>query len=66
MMSGEAVCIRSSWATKVSEIGQQALLGAEGADERQGRKDHGIPATLPRKTMAVGHYDIWLGKSRQT
>ena len=34
--------IRSSWATKVSEIGQQALVGAEGAKESQGRKDHGI------------------------
>ena len=35
--------IQSSWATKVSEIGQQALVGAKGAEESQGRKDHGIP-----------------------
>ena len=41
--------IRSSWATKVSEIGQQALVGAKGAEESQGRKDHGIPATVVRK-----------------
>ena len=37
--------VQSSWATKVSEIGQQALVGAESAEESQGRKDHGIPAT---------------------
>ena len=41
--------IPSSWATKVSEIGQQALVSAKGAEESQGRKDHGIPATLVRK-----------------
>ena len=34
--------VRSTWATKVSTIGQQALLGAKGAEESQGRKDHGI------------------------
>ena len=34
-----------AWATKVSEIGQQALVGAGSAEESQGRKDHGIPAT---------------------
>ena len=37
------VCqVLSVWASKVSEIGQQALLGAEGVEESQGRKDHGI------------------------
>ena len=35
----------SSWATTVSGIGQQALVDAEGAEDSQGRKDHGIPAT---------------------
>ena len=49
--------IRSSWATKVSEIGQQALVGAEGAEESQGRKDHGIPATY--ESMAT---KPWLRK----
>ena len=34
--------IQSSWATKVSEIGQQALVGADGAEQSQGCKDHGI------------------------
>ena len=34
--------VQSSWATKVSEIGQQALLGTKGIEESQGRKDHGI------------------------
>ena len=32
----------SSWATKVSTIGQQALLGAEGGEESQGHKAIGI------------------------
>ena len=49
--------VRSSWATKVSEIGQQALVGAEGAEESQGRKDHGIPATY--ESMAT---KPWLRK----
>ena len=30
---------------QVNEIGQQALVGAEGAEESQGRKDDGIPTT---------------------
>ena len=34
--------IQSSWATKVSTIGQQALLNAEGDEESQGRRDHRI------------------------
>ena len=34
--------IPSSWATKVSTIGQQALLGAEGTEESQGHKALGI------------------------
>ena len=37
--------IRQAWATKVSEIGHPALVGAEGAEESQGRKDRGILAT---------------------
>ena len=49
--------LRSSWATKVSEIGQQALVGAESAEESQGRKDHGIPATY--ESMAT---KAWLRK----
>ena len=32
----------SSWTTKVSEIAQRDLVDAEGAEESQGRKDHGI------------------------
>ena len=31
-----------SWATKVSEIGQQALLCAEGVEQSQGHKGLGI------------------------
>ena len=34
--------IPSGWATKVSEIGQQALLGAEGVEESQRHKGLGI------------------------
>ena len=34
--------VPSSWATKVSTIGQQALFGAEGAEESQGHKALGI------------------------
>ena len=34
--------VQSSWASKVSEIGQQALLGAEGAEESQGHKAFGF------------------------
>ena len=34
--------VMSGWATKVSEIGQHALLGAEGVEESQGRKRLGI------------------------
>ena len=44
-------------ATKVSEIGQQALVGAEGAEASQGRKDHGILATY--ESMAT---KPWLQK----
>ena len=44
--------VLSSWATKVSEIGQQALVGAEGAEESQGRKPWN-PVTLPWKTTAA-------------
>ena len=51
------VDLLSSWATKVSEIGQQALVCAEGAEESQGRKDHGIPATY--ESMAT---KPWLRK----
>ena len=39
------------------EIGQQALVDAEGAEESQGRKDHGIPATY--ESMAT---KPWLRK----
>ena len=43
----EACCdatgaLPSSWATKVSTIGQQGLFGAEGAEESQGHKALGI------------------------
>ena len=55
--------VRSSWATKVSEIGQQALVGAEGAKESQGRKDHGIPATLPRRQRLWDTTKAWLGRA---
>ena len=40
-LKSSRVCVNdvpSCWATKVSTIGQQALLGAEGAEESQGHK----------------------------
>ena len=42
--------LRHAWATEVNEIGQQALVGAEGTQESQGHKDHGIPATYKSMT----------------
>ena len=49
--------VQSGWATEVSEIGQQSLLVADGIEESQGRKDHGILATYKIMTTTP-----WLRK----
>ena len=50
--------VLSSWATKVSEIGQQALLGAKGVAESQGVKGLGSHRPWVFKSFAKGQADL--------
>ena len=52
----------SGWRHKFSPQGQQALAGAEGAEEKQGHKNNEIPATITWEAMAVGQLGTWLGQ----
>ena len=53
-----------SWATVVSTIGQQALFGAEGAEESQGHKALGIhrPCLGPVRAQREDFQSFTLGQ----